>query len=200
MGKKTTPEKIYETALKVFAKYGFRRTRVKDITGELDMATGTLYLYVKNKKDLYEKTVSHGIKKWQEKVFEAIADIDDVREQFLAMCKRSYGYLAEDVNLRQVLINDPSIFPLSPRKVRFPEIDTASINLIKEILQKGIKQQIFRNIDVDRTAEFFYSIYVMFIIKTYVKSEGQSAQKMFDEGLDLMLNGLIKKADVGQLE
>ncbi|MBW1892074.1 MAG: TetR/AcrR family transcriptional regulator [Deltaproteobacteria bacterium] len=199
MGKKTTPEKIYETALKVFAKYGFRRTRVKDITGELDMATGTLYLYVKNKKDLYEKTVSHGIKKWQEKVFEAIADIDDVREQFLAMCKRSYGYLAEDVNLRQVLINDPSIFPLSPRKVRFPEIDTASINLIKEILQKGIKQQIFRNIDVDRTAEFFYSIYVMFIIKTYVKSEGQSAQKMFDEGLDLMLNGLIKKAAGGQL-
>jgi len=199
MKKKTTPEKIYETALKVFAKYGFRRTRVEDITGELDMATGTLYLYVKNKKDLYEKTVSHGIKKWQEKVFEAIADIDDVREQFLAMCKRSYGYLAEDVNLRQVLINDPSIFPLSPRKVRFPEIDTASINLIKEILQKGIKQQIFRNIDVDHIAEFFYSIYVMFIIKTYVKSEGQSAQKMFDEGLDLMLNGLIKKADVGQL-
>ncbi len=199
MRKKTTPEKIYETALKVFAKYGFQRTRVEDITGELDMATGTLYLYVKNKKDLYEKTVSHGIKKWQGKVFEAIVDIDDVREQFLAMCKRSYGYLAEDVNLRQVLINDPSIFPLSPRKVRFPEIDIASINLIKEILQKGIDRQVFRNVDVDHVAELFYSIHVMFIIKTYVKSEGRSAEKMFDEGLDLMLNGLIKKADVGQL-
>lgn len=193
MGKKTTPEHIYETAIKVFAKYGFQRTRIEDITSKLNIATGTLYLYVENKQDLYEKTVSHAIKKWQEKVFETMADIDDITDRFLAMCKRGYGYLSEDVHLRQVLINDPSIFPLTPRKVRFPEIDTASVHLIKDTLEKGIDKQVFRNIDVDHVAEFFYSIYVMFIIKTYVKSEGQSAQKMFDEGLDLMLHGLIKK-------
>jgi AcrR family transcriptional regulator len=193
MGKKTTPEHIYETAIKVFAQYGFQRTRIEDITGRLNIATGTLYLYVENKQDLYEKTVSHAIKKWQGKVFETIADIDDITERLLAMCKKGYGYLSEDVHLRQVLINDPSIFPLTPRKVRFPEIDTASVHLIKDTLEKGISKQVFRNIDVDHIAEFFYSIYVMFIIKTYVKSEGQSAQKMFDEGLDLMLYGLIKK-------
>lgn len=193
MAKKTTPEKIYQTALAIFARYGFRRARVEDITRELDMATGTLYLYVKNKKDLYEKTVSYGIQKWQEKVFETIADIDDVKEQFLAMCKKGYGYLADDVHLRQILINDPSIFPLSPRKMRFPEIDTASVNLIKGILQRGIDQKVFRDIDVDHIAELLYSIYVMFIIKTYVKSEGRSAQTMFDEGLDLILNGLLTK-------
>ena len=103
------------------------------------------------------------------------------------------GLEGDELQLRQVLINDPSIFPLTPRKVRFPEIDTASVLLIKDTLEKGVDKQVFRNIDVDHIAEFFYSIYVMFIIKTYVKSEGQSAQKMFDEGLDLMLHGLIKK-------
>ena len=69
----------------------------------------------------------------------------------------------------------------------------ASIDLIKDTLREGIAKGAFRKVDVDHIAEFFYSIYVMFIIKTYVKSEGRSAQKMFDKGLDLLLQGLIKK-------
>jgi len=194
MAQKTSPDKIFETALAVFAKYGFRRTRVEDIATELDIATGTLYRYVKNKKDLYEKTVMFGIKRWQTKVFEAIAGIEDVTEQFIVMAKKGYGYLADDVHLRQILITDPSIFPLTPRKVRFPEIDIASINLIKSILKKGVKKKVFCNIDIDMTAELFYSFYVMFIIKTYIKSDGHSTQQMFENGLELILNGLLRKA------
>lgn len=193
MAKKTTPEKIFETALEVFAKYGFRRTRVEDIAKDLDIATGTLYRYVKDKKDLYEKTVRFGIRRWQSKVFEALADVEDVTEQFIVMGKKGYGYLADDVHLRQILIDDPSIFPLTPRKERFPEIDTASINLIKSILQKGVDQKVFRDVDIEMTAELFYSFYVMFIIKTYIKSDGHSTQQMFEHGLNLILKGLLTR-------
>lgn len=193
MAGKTSPDRIFETALEIFARYGFRRTRVEDIAGELDMAVGTLYRYVKDKKDLYEKTVMFGIRRWQGKVFEAIDGIDDAVEQFTVMGKKGYGYLADDVHLRQILIDDPSFFPLTPRKVRFPEIDTASVNLIKSILKKGIGQKVFRNIDIDMTAELFYSFYVMFIIKTYIKSDGHSTQEMFEYGLSLILNGLLAR-------
>ena len=53
-------------------------------------------------------------------------------------------------------------------------------------------ENVFRNVDVAHVAEFLYSIYVMFIIKTYIKSEGQSTQIMFNEGLTILLNGLLK--------
>lgn len=192
MAKKLTPDQIFETALEVFSRYGFRRSRVEDIANALGVATGTLYRYVKDKNDLYEKTVRFGIKRWQAKVFEAIAGIEDVREQFLVMGRKGYGYLAEDVHLRQILVDDPSIFPLSPRKERFPEIDTASVNLIKSILKKGMTSGVFREIDIDLTAELFYSFYVMFIIKTYIKSEGHSTERMFEQGLDLIMNGLLR--------
>lgn len=193
MAAKTDLDTIFETSLEVFARYGFRRTRVEDIAVELDMATSTLYRYVKNKKDLYEKTVRYGISRWQGKVFEAVYASEDVMEQFITMGEKGYGYLAVDVHLRQILINDPSIFPLSPRKIRFPEIDAASIHLIKSILEKGISQNVFKSVDIDLTAELLYSLYVMFIIKTYVKSEGHSTQQMFEQGLELILNGLAKK-------
>ncbi len=190
MAKKTTPEQIFTVSLKVFARYGLRRTRMEDIAQELDMATGTLYRYVKDKRDLYEKAVAFGIRRWQSRVFEAVSGVEDAAEQFTTMGRKGYGYLAEDEDLRQILINDPTIFPLSPRKIRFPDIDTASIRLIRTILQKGIDTGVFRPVDVNLTADLCYSVYVMFIIKAYIQSEADATRKMFDQGLDLILQGL----------
>ncbi len=184
---------IYEAALRVFARYGFRRTRVEDIADELGMTKGNLYLYVRNKKDLYEKAVAHGLLRWQGMVGKSIEKIEDIEEQFLAMCRKSYTYLSRDVSLRTVLINDPSIFPLSSREDPFYEINHASMRMLRSVLEKGIAQGRFREVDVDHVTELLYSVYVMFIIKTYVKSEGKSTQKMFEQGLDIILQGLLKK-------
>lgn len=185
--------RIYEAGLRVFARYGYRRTRVEDIADELGMTKGNLYLYVKDKRDLYEKAVSHGLLQWQAMVARSIEKIDDVCEQFLALCRKSYAYLSRDVSLRSVLINDPSIFPLSSREDQFSEINRASMDLLRNVLARGIREGRFREVDVDHLAELLYSIYVMFIIKTYVKSEGKSTQKMFEQGLDVVLHGLLKK-------
>ena len=185
--------KIYEAALKVFAQYGYKRTRVEDVAAELGMTKGNLYLYVKNKRDLYEKAVAFGLLRWQSMVSKAIADSDDTIEQFITMCKKSFTYLARDVALRTILINDPSIFPLSRREDPFYEINRASIDLIRNILVKGMEQGKFREVDVDHVSELLFSIYVMFIIKTYVKSEGKSTQKMFEQGIDIVLQGLVTR-------
>ena len=184
---------IYEAALRVFARYGFRRTRVEDIADELGMTKGNLYLYVKNKKDLYEKAVAHGLLRWQDMVGKSIEKIEDIEEQFLVMCRKSYTYLSRDVSLRTVLINDPSIFPLSSKEDPFYEINHASMRMLRSVLEKGIAQGRFREVDVDHVTELLYSIYVMFIIKTYVKSEGKSTQKMFEQGIDIILQGLLNK-------
>ena len=185
--------KIYEAALKVFAQYGYKRTRVEDVAAELGMTKGNLYLYVENKRDLYEKAVAYGLLRWQSMVSKSIADIDDTIEQFITMCRKSFTYLSRDVALRTILINDPTIFPLSRREDPFYEINHASMDLIKSILVKGIHEGKFREVDVDHTCELLFSIYVMFIIKTYVKSEGKSTQKMFEQGIDIVLRGLVSR-------
>ncbi|MFZ5572318.1 MAG: TetR/AcrR family transcriptional regulator [Thermodesulfobacteriota bacterium] len=197
MAKKSTPDQIFTAALAVFARYGLRRTRMEDIARELDLATATLYRYVKDKLDLYEKTVAFGIRRWQAKVFEAVSAETDVTRQFVTMARKGYEYLAGDEDLRRILINDPAIFPLSPRKVRFPDIDKASIALIRQILQHGIDTGVFRPVDVALVSDLLYSVYVMFIIKAYIKSEEDSDRRMFEEGLDLIVRGLLASAPKG---
>lgn len=184
--------RIYETALRVFARYGYKRTRVEDIADELGMTKGNIYLYADNKRDLYEKAVAHGLTRWQAMVGKAVARLDDPIEQFMVMCKKSYVYLSRDVALRTVLINDPSIFPLSRREDPFSEINRASMDLLRNVLSRGVAEGKFRAVDVDHLTELLFSIYVMFIIKTYVKSEGKSSQKMFEQGIDVVLHGLLK--------
>ena len=157
----------------------------------MDVAVGTLYRYAAGKRDLYEKTVAFAIGRWQQRVIAGLAGIEDIPTKFKTMCLTAYDHLADDHHLRALLIEDPSIFPLAPRKVRFPEIDNASLSLIRQILTEGIEVGVFRRIDVEAAADLFYSIYVMFIIKTYIKSEGRSTRVMFEEGLDLILNGLL---------
>jgi AcrR family transcriptional regulator len=186
-------KKIYEASLKIFAKYGYKKTAIEDIAHALGMTKGNLYLYAKGKRDLYEKTVGYGLEQWQNKVSDEITGEQDVVKQFTSMCTKAYEYLAEDVHLHQILINDPTIFTIFPAEDRFAEINRRSIALIKEILLKGIKEKTFHRVDVDRISELIFSIYVMFIIKTYVKSEGESPQKMFEEGLHLILKGLMSK-------
>ena len=185
-------DKILDAALKLFALYGFRKTTVEDVAEKVGMTKSNLYFYVRNKRDLYEKTVSRSLQRWRDSVGQAVAETDDVVEKFSVMAKQSFDYLASEEDLRAISIKDPSIFTLTPGEDRFYEINSGAMQIIKGILIQGIEEGIFYPVDVDHTTELFFSIYIMFIIKTYVKSEGVSSVRMYDEGMKIILRGLCR--------
>lgn len=191
-GKEQKLDSILRTALELFAHYGYKKTTLEDVARELDMTKSNLYFYVTNKKDLYEMAVKLAFREWQESVAEKVVSVDDIAEKFSVLCKSSLAYLVDHENLRSVFIRDPGIFTLYPSEDRFYKINQGAIKMIEDILAEGIKQGRFHKVDVKHTAEFFFSVYIMFLIKTYVKSEGVSAMRMYDEGLDLILRGLCK--------
>ena len=198
MDKAEKQNKILDAALKLFALYGFRKTTLEDVAEKVGMTKSNLYFYVNNKRDLYEKTVSRSLRRWRDLVAEAVADTDDVVEKFSVMAKKSFEYLAADEDLRAISIKDPSIFTLTPGEDRFYEINYEAMQLIKSILVQGIEEGRFYPVDVDHTTELFFSIYIMFLIKTYVKSEGISTVGMYNEGLKIILRGLCRDQKVSR--
>jgi len=186
-------EKILEVSLKVFARFGYKKATMEDIATELGMTKGNIYLYVRDKRDLYEKSVSHALIKWQSRVFEQMSAETDVIRQFSVMSNRAFEYLASDVDLHAILVNDQSIFPISFAEDRFRDINKASMDMVRGLIRQGIREKKFRKIDVESAVEFIFSVYIMFIIKTYVKHEGRPTETMFSTGLDMLLNGLIAR-------
>jgi len=192
MGKEDKLNQLLSVALKLFAKYGYKKTTVEDVANELGITKGALYFYVKNKKDLYEKSIGHALIRWKERVMKAISDKDDVVEKFMTMAQVSYEYLSYEKDLRAILLKDPTIYTLSRKEDRFYEINLGAMQVIKNILIQGIEEKRFRPVNVEYAAEVLFSVYIMFIIKTYVKSEGSSARKMYDEAYSMVLNGLLE--------
>ncbi len=184
---------ILAAALKVFARYGFKKTTMEDVAAEAGMTKSNIYFYVAGKRELYEHAIRNALIQWRDSVAEAISEKEDAVEKFRVMASMSFEYLSHQQDLRSILIMDPGIFTLSHAEDRFYEINQGAMLLIKDILLQGISEGRFYEVDVEHTTEFLFSIYIMFLIKTYVKSEGSSTFRMYEEGTALILRGLCRK-------
>ncbi len=191
MNRQQKKEKMLETSLRVFARFGFKKTTVEDIATELGMTKGNLYLYVKDKRDLYEQTVAYGLKRWQQNVVASLKPTKDIVERLIDACRNSYAYLARDEDMRNIVINDPSIFPLYPEEDHFYKINIESMGILKDMLQQGIKEGRFRKLDIENLTYFIYSVYIMFVHKNYVKLEGKTVDEMFNAALDVIIKGIL---------
>lgn len=56
-------QRLIDVALISFSKYGYDRTRMEDIASIAEVAKGTLYLYFKNKEDLFTAISERNIEK-----------------------------------------------------------------------------------------------------------------------------------------
>lgn len=193
MKKKENIETIYEAALSVYAEYGFRKSTLDDIARKLGMTKSNLYRYARNKNALYRDTVAWALLRWQQYVGDAIEKETDVRQQFRTMCFKAVEYLSRDDAFRRVLIHDPDIFPMFPVQDPFHDINRNSVLMIKSLLERGILEKTFRPVDPDKVSEIIFSIYKMFIIRTYIKMENDHMQSAFAETFELMVNGLYEK-------
>ena len=184
-------EMIFRVALEVFGRYGYKKATLEDIAEKLNMTKSSLYRYVKDKKELYEKAVSFGLIKWRETSIASIKGEKDPMVQLRNYALTGLTYLTKDKDLHNVLLKDPTIFPLNTKEDRFAEQNQEAVNLLKGILRQGVAQKRFRPMDIEHTASFLYSVYVMFIIKSYVKSDIDSVDEMLHAGLDTLLFGVV---------
>lgn len=186
-------KEICTHALKLFARYGYRKTTVEDVAGAMGMTKSNLYFYFKNKRDLYEKTVADALTGWRDSVASAVSSQEDVVEKFRTMAHRSFEYLAHHPELRTVLENDPGVFTLTPSEDRFYDVNRGAMDILRSLLVQGIDEGRFYPVDVQHMTEFLFSVYIMFLIRAYVKSEGSVVSTMYNEAVELAVRGLCIK-------
>ncbi len=107
------------------------------------------------------------------------------------MAVSAMAYIEKNSSLRRVIMNDPGIFTLSPKEDRFAETNQAAMAILKEILEQGVEQKCFYPMDVDQVTIYLFSVYMMFLIKTYGRADQGSPKKLFAIALELNLRGLL---------
>ena len=183
--------RLFETALSLFSRNGFKKTTIEQVARQTGMTKGNIYFYVKNKKDLYHQCINWALKRWQAHVATEMENAPTPGKKFQTLAMSAIGYIEKSPELRQLLARDPDIFTLNRKKDRFPEANTRAMEMIQEILEAGKAAGDFYVRDTRITSRYLFSIYMMFLIQNYVFLDHKDFHEIFDAALELTLKGLL---------
>lgn len=191
-------EQIYEAALGVFARWGYKKTTMADLATQMGMSQGNMYLYVRNKRDLYEKSVIHALYKFEKFMVEALQTEKGAIRQIIAMSEAGFMYISENENLRAIIVNDEGLLlrPLeeifsSENVENYAEDYEFSKNILEKCLKQGVREHHFRQFNTAYISELLAQIYIMFIKQILIMPEEISKKEMTKEIVNFVLYGIV---------
>ncbi len=192
-------QQIIVAAKRVFSEKGFNKSTMEDIASEAELSPGTLYLYFKNKEELYASLslrilqylhirVEHVNKETElspeqklEKLIEAMYDVYD----FDPLIIINMFHLQSSETLKN----------LSPRLMtQIEELSRKSIGAISSIFREGVEKGVFIEKHPVALSDIFWSLFSGVILweaskkimnedKDYLKKTLAIAFEIFSQGV-----------------
>lgn len=181
-------QQIAVAAKRVFADKGFSRTTMEDIANEAELSPGTLYLYFKNKDELYAslslQILHYLIIRLEDVRKKENLDID---QKIIALKEALYDVYQFDplilINIFH-LQSSETLSNLSPRLLsNIKELSRKAVRMLAEMFKKGIDEGIF----IDRHPIAMADV-VMSLFSGIVLCE--ESKKVFDEKKDYLTQTL----------
>ncbi|RKD95114.1 TetR/AcrR family transcriptional regulator [Halopiger aswanensis] len=88
----------------LFIQYGLERTRIKDITAEVDIGTSTFYQFFDSKEHLYLEVLLREIERFSADLESAVDDVDDPREQVRITLQQTFDEVESNPIVRNLII------------------------------------------------------------------------------------------------
>jgi AcrR family transcriptional regulator len=145
-----TKDKIYDEAVKIFAKDGFEKTTVDNIAAKSKLAKGTIYYYFKSKDDIFLEMIDNGISKFNKAIEEKLKDLKNPKDKMENLLEVQLDYYEKYKDFYKVLFSE--FWRLEPKwKKQIDKIREGYFSMIKRIIEEGKKDGCFRK-DVDSSS------------------------------------------------
>ena len=180
-------QQIIVAAKRVFSEKGFNKATMEDIAHEAELSPGTLYLYFKNKEELYA-SLSLRILQYLHIRVEHVNKEDLAPEQKMdALVEAMYDVYAFDplilINMFH-LQSSETLKNLSPKLMsEIEELSRKSIGAIARIFEQGIDSGLFLNRHPVALADIFWALFSGVILWT-------TSKKIFNEEKDYLKDTL----------
>lgn len=145
-------EQILAAAKRIFAQNGFRCTKIDQIAEFLNVGKGTLYRYFKDKRSLFLAVFEQGVGRLLKTIKANVEPITDPRCKLATAVKTYFEFFENDRELIEIIMQVRSEFKDDYRRV-FLATYSDYIVKIQENLRTGIRTGVFRELDIEKTAE-----------------------------------------------
>lgn len=87
--------KILKTSSKRFGKYGYRKTTIEEIAGDLRMTKSSLYYYFRSKEDIFLAAIDFEIENYIEGLNKKLSALDNINEIIKNFLQNKNAFLQE---------------------------------------------------------------------------------------------------------
>jgi AcrR family transcriptional regulator len=194
-------EAIMASARELFFAKGFNATTMDEIARRAELSKGALYLYFPSKEALYATVMNEGLTILFDQV-EAVFQLDLPPDQMLRKCGEViYRYYLDYREYSRIFffMEHRDVARQIPRELIQANLEKGMRNFqcFMEIIQKGIEQGIFAQIDPWRAAWAFWGATngVLFLFEDELNREmiGMDVEELVYYTIDLFIDALKKR-------
>lgn len=142
--------KILEASLELFGKKGYFETDVDSIAKKANVGKGTIYLYFKNKKELFISTINYAINNCNEEIKKSVEQVDSPSLKVEKYIETFLEIMVGNVNKVKFftmnnLNSNREMFDFSKGIDR--KIVVKRFQILKDIIEEGIQKNIFKDLN-----------------------------------------------------
>jgi AcrR family transcriptional regulator len=152
--KDARPAEVLEAALDVFFEKGFAAARLEDIAARAGVSKGTIYLYFESKDDVFEALVRSIPMPNVEQLRALAADKTIPADKMLRRALTFMGGILRDdrmIKFPRLIIGEGGRFPKLAESYK-REVISRGIAIIGAIIERGIEEGRFHNVDPQHAA------------------------------------------------
>jgi len=150
--KQSKKDQILVAAKHIFAQNGYCRSRIDQIANYLGLAKGTIYTYFPSKKALFVAVFEQGIYSLLTSVSEIEQEFKHPQVRLQKAVRKFFEFFESDHELIEILMQVRSEFKQEYRRIHMALYHNYIVK-IQNDLRTGVDTGIFREMDVENTAE-----------------------------------------------
>lgn len=192
-------QQIIVAAKRVFSEKGFSKSTMEDIAREAELSPGTLYLYFKNKDELYASLSLRILQYLNIRLADVKKEKDiDPRKKIVAIKEALYDVYQFDplilINMFH-LQSSETLKNLSPPLLEnITELSRNSLNVLAEIFKDGSSRDDFLDDNPTAVADIVWSLFTGVVLweesKRMIDDDKDHLKKALDIAFEIFARGI----------
>ena len=185
---------LLSAAEHLFALKGYDRATMQDIAREAQYATGTAYLYFKDKESLYFSLLEEKISDMMSIVKEKTSAAKDVREKLNILIYESLVFFENNQDFFHIFVSETSKFRwVIDSKIDASELILEHMSYLADIIREAQQQKVIRSdFKAEHVADIFTAILSTVIVGLLKEKPSRFGELKNISGyiFDLFMNGV----------
>ncbi len=160
--RETAKTNILQKSVSFFAKNGVEGTKIGDLAKGIGISQGALYVYFDSKEDLYGEAVRFS----QEKIMiDKLLQIESMDVPAVRKLRYISDYILKHMNDEKMYASYLLLALENEMKKSSDHSSNPMYSLVHNIIKDGQKDGAFTKGDIDKTADYFWSVVYIYCVK-----------------------------------